>query len=272
MKSKLSSIIPVIILFLFSFLINAQHKKENLDAKYVTVTTLHGVEGADFDEWLKVEKEYFDKVTSKIDMMLDHEVLVRYFSNDLSEIKVINVFRTWSDIEYVNEIREELVQKAWPNEADRKAFFQKQNSFYTNYHSDEIYVTTNLSKLMPALEKASIKNPMVYYFDTNILSDRDNKDAYKLYEEYLNAVVYKNSYIKAYYPFRHYWGADSREFLEIYVVNSLSNLEKALEMDQTLFELFIPNKAKRKEFLKAYRSAVSAHKDGLYKNVPALSK
>ena len=272
MKNKISSIIPLLVLFLWSTIVFSQHKKEKLESLYVTMITLHGVEGSDFDEWLKVEKEYFDKVTSKIDIMLNHEVLVRYYSNDLSEVKVINVFKSWSDIEYVNEVRETLIQKAWPNEADRKAFFQKQNSFYTNYHSDEIYVTTNLSKLMPESEKASIKNPMVYYIDTNILSDQDNKDAYKLYEEYLDAVVYKNSYIKAYYPFRHYWGADSREFLEIYVVNSLSNLEKAMEMDQTLFELYIPDKVKRKEFLKTYRSTVSAHKDDLYKNVPALSK
>jgi len=272
MKSKLSSIISVIILFLFLSTINGQHKKDNLESMYVTIITLHGVEGADFDEWLKVEKEYFDKVTSKIDIIVGHDVLVRYFSNGLHEIKVINVFKTWSDIEYVNEIREEFIQKAWPNEADRKAFFQKQNSFYTNYHSDEIYVTTNLSKLMPASEKESLKNPMIYYIDINILSDRDNKDAYKLYEEYLNAVVYKNSYIKAYHPFRHYWGADSREFLEIYVVNSLSNLEKAKEMDQTLFELYMPDKAKREEFMRVYHSTVSFHKEGLYKNVPALSK
>lgn len=272
MKNKISLVFSFMVLFLWSTIVFSQHKKENLESLYVTVMTLHGAEGADYDEWLKVEKEYFDKVTSKIDIMLNHEVLVRYYSNDLSEIKVINVFKTWNDIEYVNEVREELIQKAWPNEAEREAFFQKQNSFYTNYHSDEIYITTNLSKLMPESEKASIKNPMVFYFDINILSDRDNKDAYKLYEEYLEAVVYKNSYIKAYYPFRHYWGADSREFLEIYVVNSLSNLEKAMDMDKKLLELHIPDKAKRKEFLKVYHSTVTAHVDGLYKNVPSLSK
>ena len=113
---------------------------------------------------------------------------------------------------------------------------------------------------------------MVFYIDTNILSDRGEKDAYKLYEEYLNAVTYKNSYIKAYYPFRHYWGSDSREFLEIYVVNSLANLEKSIETDKKLFELYMPDKAKRKEFLKTYRKTVSSHKDELFRNVPALSK
>ncbi len=272
MKSKLSSIISVIILFLFSSIMNAQHQKEDLESKYVTVITLHGVEGADFDEWLKVEKEYFDKVTSKIEIIVNHDVLVRYFGNGLTEIKVINVFESWNDIEYVNNIRESLIKQVWPDEGERAAFFEKQNSFYTNYHSDEIYVTTNLSKLMPGTEKASLKNPMVYYIDTNILSDNDNGNAYKIYEEYLNAVVYKNSYIKAYYPLRHHWGADSREFLEIYVVNSLTNLEKAFEMDKQLFQTYMPDKVKRKEFLKTYSKTVSGHKDGLYRNVPVLTK
>ena len=72
MKNKISLIIPVIILFLFSSIVISQHKKENLESLYVTMITLHGVEGADYDEWLEVEKEYFDKVTSKIDIMLYH--------------------------------------------------------------------------------------------------------------------------------------------------------------------------------------------------------
>jgi len=272
MKSKISTLISVIVLFLFSSVINAQHKKENLESMFVTVITLHGTEDANFDEWLKVEKEYFDKVTSKIDLIVEHEVLIRYYSNDLSEIKVVNIIKNWDDIEEINYVREGLIEKAWPNLEERTAFFEKQNSFYTNYHSDEIYVTTSLSKNMSASERASLKNPMVFYIDTNILSDNAKKDAYKLYEEYLNAVTYKNSYIKAYYPFRHYWGSDSREFLEIYVVNSLSNLEKAIEMDKKLFEMHVPDKAKRKEFLKAYGKPVSSHKDDLYRNVPALSK
>ena len=272
MKSKISTIVSVIVLFLFSSAINAQYKKGSLESMYVTMITLHGAEDVNFDEWLKVEKEYFDKVTSKIDLIVEHEVLIRYYSNDLSEIKVVNVIKNWNDIEEINYIREGLIEKAWPNREDREAFFKKQNSFYTNYHSDEIYVTTSLSKKMSASEKASIKNPMVFYIDTNILSDHGEKDAYKLYEEYLNAVTYKNSYIKAYYPFRHYWGSDSREFLEIYVVNSLANLEKAIETDKKLFELHMPDKAKRKEFLKTYRKTVSSHKDELFRNVPALSK
>ena len=272
MKNKISIIIPVIILFLMSSIAVSQHKKGDFESKYATIITLHGVVGADFKEWMEVEKEYFDKVTSKIDIILDHKVLVRYFGNDLSEIKIINVFDKWNDIEYVNNVRDALIEKAWPNKKERDVFFEKQNSFYTNYHSDEIYVTSTLSKLMTASEKASQKNPMVYYIDTNILSDIDNKDAHKLHEDYLNAVTYKNSFIKAYYPFRHYWGSDSREFLEIYVVNSLAGLEKAIETDKKLFELHVPDKSKRKEFMEAYRKAVTSHKDGLYRNIPALSK
>jgi len=272
MNNKISVIFSVIVLFLMGAIVSAQHKKENFESKYATIITLHGVAGADFDAWLKVEKEYYDKVTSKIDIIRGHEILVRYFGNDISEIKVINVFDNWNDIEYVNNLRESLIVEAWPDKDERDTFFEKQNSFYTNYHTDEIYMTSTLSKMMTASEKASLKNPMVYYIDTNILSDNDNSNSYKMYEEYLNAVTYKNSYIKAYYPFRHYWGSDSREFLEIYVVNSLSNLEKAIEANKKLFEMHMPDKAKRKEFLDTYRKTVSGHKDGLYKNVPSLSK
>ena len=272
MKNKLGLIAPFLMLLLFSSIVYSQHKKENLESLYVTMITLHGVAGTDYDEWLEVEKEYFDKVTSKMDILLDHEVLTRYYSNDLSEIKLINVFKNWNDIEYAGELREYLIQKAWPNKKERDAFFKKQNSFYTNYHSDEIYVTTNLSKKMTKEAYTSEKNPMVFYLDTNILSDYGNNDSHKLYKEYLEAVTYKNPYIKAYYPFRHHWGSDSREFIEIYVLNSLSSLEKSIEMDKQLFESFMPNKNKRKDFIKTYRKAVSSHKDGLYKNVPALSK
>lgn len=272
MKNKISIIFPVVILFLMSTIALSQQKEEKFESRYATITTLHGVVGADYEEWLKVEKEYFEKVTSKIDILLEQEVLVRYFGNDLSEIKVINVFKNWSDIENVNNYRESLIAEAWPNLDDRNAFFKKQNSFYTNYHTDEIYLTSSLSKQMTTSEKASLKNPMVYYMDTNILSDNDNSNSHKMYEEYLNAVIYKNSYIKAYYPFRHYWGSDSREFLEIYVVNSLSNLEKSTEADKKLFEMYMPDKTKRKEFLDIYRKTVAGHKDGLYKNVPTLSK
>jgi len=271
MKLKVSLIITFLALFLLSSSIFSQHKKD-LESLYVTVITLHGVEGIDFEEWLKVEKEYFEKVTSKIDIILEHEVLVSYFSDDLSEIKVINVFKTWDDIEFVNSLRETLIENAWPNEAERNAFFEKQNSFYTNYHSDEIYITSSLSKKMSIEEKSSIHNPMVYYMDTNILSDYDNREAYKLYEDYLREVIYKNSYIKAYHPYRHYWGDDSREFIEIYVVNSLSNLEKALDMNKTLFELFMPDQTKRKGFIRSFKKAVSGHKNDIYKNVPSLSK
>ncbi len=119
MKSKISTIISVFVLFLFSSVIHAQHKKGNLESMYVTMITLHGAEDANFDEWLKVEKEYFDKVTSKIDLIVEHEVLIRYYSNDLSEIKVVNVIKNWNDIEEINYIREALIEKAWPNREDR---------------------------------------------------------------------------------------------------------------------------------------------------------
>ena len=59
MKNKISVVLPVIILFLMSSIAVSQHKKGELQSKYATIITLHGVEGADFEEWLKNGKIIF---------------------------------------------------------------------------------------------------------------------------------------------------------------------------------------------------------------------
>ena len=56
------------------------------------------------------------------------------------------------------------------------------------------------------------------------------------------------------------------------VVNSLSDLENMFSKNDALLEKHIPDAAKRKEFLDAYRMAIAIHKDDIYINVPSLSK
>lgn len=272
MKSKLSSIIfaiPFVLIYLNSY---SQTKAVDFSPKYVTVTTLHGASGINFEAWKALETEYFNKVTNKIDLILSHEVLISYFSKGLRDIKVINVFNSWDDIQHVNAIREELIKKAWPNEEERKLFFEKQNGFYTNFHSDEIFLTSNMSKPLELKDKKPSDKPLVYYVDTNILSDNDSKKSFEYYNEYVEEVIFKNKYIEAYLPYRHYWGDDSREFVEVFVVKSLTELEKALEKNKKLLEIHIPDKVKRDKFLGTFGEAVAGHKDEIYVNVPSLSK
>ncbi len=98
------------------------------------------------------------------------------------------------------------------------------------------------------------------------------KDSYDVYKEYFSNVTKKNKYLRAYYPYRYYLGSDSREFIEMIVVNSLSDLDKMFNRNDALLEKHIPDATKRKEFLNIYRKAIASHKDDIYINVPSLSK
>ena len=272
MKSKIPNLLFLFASLLFTPFIYSQEEEKEFEPLYITVTTLHGTDGIDFDEWKSVEQEYFNSVTSKIDLILSHEVLVNYFSPKFSEIKIVNVIKSWDDIIRINELREDLIEKAWPNEDNRKAFFEKQNSFYSSFHSDEIYLSSNYGKSLSEDMKVNYKEPLVYLVKTNILSDNEDEDSYENYSKYVQNVIHKNSFIKAYYPQRHFWGADSREFIEVIVVNSLFDLENYLLKNKEIFKELVPNDEKRKEFLRSLESAIEGQTSEIFTNTPSLSK
>lgn len=272
MKAKYFSILFLAVSFILVENVHSQMDSNEFKPFYITVRTLHGTEGSDMYEWKSVEEEYFNKVISKIDLIVSHEVLISYFNTKLREIKIIDVFRNWNDIKIVHEIRDDLIEKAWPKEEERKVFFEKQNSFYSNFHSDEIYTSTKYAKYLSTELKKANKRPFVYYEKTSILSDYDQKDSYESYEKYVKNVIYKNASIRAYHSYRHFWGADSREFIEVFVVNSIVDLEDALKTNEELLVSFVPDKSKRKDFLQIFEKAILDQSDAVYKNIPSLSK
>ena len=247
-----------------------QEITEEEQPAYVTVTTLYGVDGFDFEAWKEVEEEYFNKVTSKIDLIRSHEVLMSYFAPQFSEIKVINVIRSWDDIMTINELRMELIEEAWPDEEERIAFFEKQNSFYKSKHSDEIFLTSEYSKDL--IREPGQNRPFTFTIKTNILSDNEDEDSYKNYKKYIENVIYKNSKILAYYPFRHFWGDDSREFVEMLVSDSFSDVEMAQYESNALISKIVPDEEDRKQFLSSLYSAIDRQETKFYRNIPSLSK
>ena len=180
MKIKLTFLIVIFASFLMTTSAISQEKTNSDSTEfkpvYITVITLHGVGGADIDEWKAVEQEYFDKVTSKIDILVSHDVLISNISNDFSDIRIVKVFNSWDDIEKINDIRDDLVNKAWPDKNMRKQFFEKQNSFYTNYHSDEIYTSTRFGYDVSNAAKKAQKKPFVYFVQTSTLADDSGED------------------------------------------------------------------------------------------------
>ncbi len=92
-------------------------------------------------------------------------------------------------------------------------------------------------------------------------------------DKYLNAVTYKNDYIKAYYPNVHAWGANNTEFTEVFVVDSLGDIEKAFDKDDELVKATWNDDAKIKDFDSKYnRYFTGIHGDYIYHSIPELSK
>lgn len=68
-----------------------------------------------------------------------------------------------------------------------------------------------------------------------------------LSKEYIENVFHKNNLIKAYYPHVHLYGTNSRDFIEVFVVESMADLEKMFESNDKLYKEHWPDEAKRKD-------------------------
>jgi hypothetical protein len=53
-----------------------------------------------------------------------------YFTENSSEVLLVSVFNSWTDIEKSDIITEELIEKGWPNKDERTSFFEKYNNIY----------------------------------------------------------------------------------------------------------------------------------------------
>jgi hypothetical protein len=252
-----------VLTFLLSIVSNAQEEPKPV---FVTVTTLHRNLNSDGKDWKKTEQEYFDKVTSKNDLIIGSEILNHYYTANSSEILHVSVFKTWEDIEKSDAVTDDLIKKAWPDEKERTAFFEKYNSYYSPMHSDEIY-----SSVLTAKEfKATTKEPMIVYVRKSQMSMTGQGKGMKEYNE---KITMNNPYIKGYYPNRHAWGSDSQDFLEAFYYDSLADLEKSYDKDSELIKAAWPKEEERKAFFDDLDKLFTGiHGDYIYHNMPTLSK
>ncbi len=236
---------------------------------FITMTTMHWNPDpdTDFSDWMDTEKQYFDKVTNKNALILDSGYYTHYFTPDNSEVMLVNVYRNWDDIEKANAENERLLKEGWPDEKARQAFLQKQNNYYSPQHSDEIYVS--LPYYMPA---AKTDKPMIYYMRKSDLSmNPDGKpDDFK---QYYDKVTSKNSKLKGYYTQRHRWGSNSRDMVEVFVFDKLSDVEEFFDENQKLMAQAWPDEGQRETFGKNMGKLFTGkHSDYIYQSVPELKK
>lgn len=263
--------ILVLGMIFFTFLSSSMGVRAQGEPKpvFITVTTMHrNLDASDREDWRKTEQEYYDKVTNKNELIIGTEVLTHYFTANSTEVLFVTVYKTWEDIEKSDAISEDLIKKAWSDEKVRKAFFDKQRSFYTTMHSDEIYTSQPMVGVKPL--KTDSKEPLVVYVRKSQLAMNGQGKGLKEYNE---KVTMKNPFIKGYYPHRHYWGSDSRDFMEAFLFDSFSDLEKSFDKDDELTKVAWPKESDRKAFLdEMSKTFTGLHGDYIYHNEPTMSK
>ena len=269
MKNK--NYLTLVMLILTFLLSNNMFAQEAPKPVFMTVTTLHRNVDADRldtdrKNWKQAEQEYFDKVTSKNDLILRSSILNHYFTDNSSEVLFVSIFKTWEDLEKSNDVTTELIKKGWPDEKERKVFFDKYNSYYGPIHSDEIYSSVAGAKEF----KPNSKEPMVIYVRKSQMSLTGQGKGLKEFNE---KITMNNPYVKGYYPYRHSWGADSRDFIEAYYYDSLSDLEKSFDKNTELIKAAWSKEDTRKTFMDEFDKLFTGiHADYIYTNNPTLSK
>lgn len=244
--------------------------QEEFQPVYITMTTTHWNDDpeTDFSDWLETEKEYFDKVTMKNDLIMDSGVYTHYFTPDNSEIVLVNVYRNWADIEEAGEVNQKLIEEGWPDEEKRKAYMDKRNNYYMPDHSDEIYLSMNYH--IP--EDNGNGEPRIYYVRNSELS-MNGEGSPATFKEYYEKVTKKNKKLKGYYTHRHLWGSNSREMAEVFVFDKLGDIEEFFEEEQDIIAATWADEKERGDFLKEMgKNFTGKHADYVYRSVPELMK
>ena len=259
-------------LLLGSSLLSAQEKQPQ---RYLTVTTMHwnmDMEDFSMKEWKAVEKEFTDKVTAKNEYILATNYATHFMTADNTEVIYVQLFNSWEDIDKSGKRNGELIKAAWPDEAKREAFLKKRDSYYDVYHSDEIYATISGAK--PYMEEEG--KDMLFYVRKSHLAfpdDGSGKEFKTLRDPFVKDVIHKNQFIKGYYPYVHAWGADKRDFVEVFVIESLGDLDKAFEETAKLNKARFSDEIKQKDTGKKMGKYFTGfHADYIYKSVSGISK
>ena len=141
MKIIIKLLLVFVVLLTTKTIAQEEVVKEEFKPVYITVTTGHWNSHleTDFSDWKETQKEYFEKVTMKNDLIIGSGYYNHYFTEDNTEIVFVSIYKTWADIEEAINVSAKLEEAAWPDEEERKAFLKKRNNYYSPNHSDEIY-------------------------------------------------------------------------------------------------------------------------------------
>ena len=262
---------------LLLFLISASIFSQEQPQFYVNITTMYwNMDLDDFstNEWKTVEMEYHEKVTMKNEYILSTTVLQHHFTSNSSEVLFVTVYPTWSAMEEATKRNTELEKEAWPDEKVRKSFLLKQARFYNNKHSDEIYRTIPGAK---TLEETDL--PLLYYVRTSYFAYPEDSDGaisdefMDMLNEFNEVVTHKNKHYLGYYPQVHFYGADRTEFVEVFIAETLAEIEKGIAMQGKLRREHWKGEERMEVYNKVMDKYLTGiHGDRIFSSVPELHK
>lgn len=243
-----------------------EYDKEEFKPVYLSITTMEKCKDADMDfsEWMALEKEFYEKVTLKNDLIIGSGVYYSSITPEKSRVKIVTIYKNWEDIEKATLETDKLVEKGWPKEEARRAFFKKQSSFFVCQQRDEIYMAT------PYADEVNLDSnkPLVFY-----LKGSKKGDGTTEFNEYYNKVNSKRAYVKGYFTHVNKWGTESNDAKEVFVYNSFKDVEDAFNENHKLIsEHWPPSKDKANEILKGYAESFKGDGNLVYTNIPELIK
>ena len=108
---------------------------------YIAQTTTKIVmpEGATRADVQAAFQEFYDKVIAKSTLVKHYSFYIHAWGSLGGSYVTTMEFDKWEDISKFNDEFDALAKAAWPDEAARKAFFKKLDSYSDIHHSDEIY-------------------------------------------------------------------------------------------------------------------------------------
>jgi hypothetical protein len=131
-----------------------RHKKNQNENTIVTIMEYYlkpisKVEGGSAAEREALRDEYFEKVINKNDKILSWMELRHYWSGSLGDgdtpIIVVTEYANIEDADN-NSLSKEAIGKAWPDEDERKAWFEKAGK-YSGWGHKDIGLHNNVAKL-----------------------------------------------------------------------------------------------------------------------------
>ena len=92
-----------------------------------------------FAEFDSLNSLYNKNVLAKNELLISYKTFSHWWGHNNRDFITLMEVKSWEDVLAANQRNGELFEEAWATEAERDAFNDAYNKYFTGAHSDEIY-------------------------------------------------------------------------------------------------------------------------------------